>query len=73
MPEPIALTAVCDILHLGVRRGETVVIWGHPGAPVTATRALPPNYGAVLGCVEDGTLQPVTVDDAARLGDLRTA
>lgn len=71
--QPIVLEAVCDILHLGIRRGETVVVFGSAEWPVSVSRQLDAPLARVAAAVANGTLSPASGDDAARLPVLRRA
>lgn len=62
MADRYVLHATCDVLHLGIRRGDTVV-W-HPTGQAFVTRPLKATAGALAGLVADGVLTTPSPADA---------
>ena len=58
MAEQFVIYATEDDDHLGVQRDDMLVVTPGGDPAVTLTRALPPNYGAILGAIEAGRLTP---------------
>ncbi len=58
----MTMTITKDFPFLGLRAGDVVIV--EPGAPTPLVlyRALPPNFGAVLGILEEGAGEPLNPD-----------
>lgn len=57
--EPFVFRATRPYPHLGLWAGDRLVVEPGHAVPVVLTRKLPPNYGAILGALEEGALEPV--------------
>jgi hypothetical protein len=57
--DPLVLKVVRDDPGFGLRVGQVLVVWASAEQPIVVQEERPPNFGRVLGLLEDGVLVPI--------------